>query len=69
MELAYIMFVLLIGMGMSFFRNRVAIPFQSAARAIVGPQASMWSMRVVALTLISLAAAAIVSPLFLVPGW
>jgi hypothetical protein len=69
MELAYIVFVLLIGMGMSFLRNRAAIPFQGAARAIVGPQASVWSMRVVAVALISLFAAGVVAPLFLVPGW
>lgn len=64
-KLAYTIFALLVGMSWSFFRNRFALEFQRAARSVLGPQASVTSMRLVTLALILLAAGVVVAPLFL----
>jgi hypothetical protein len=67
MKVAYPWFLLLLGMGLAFFRNRVALVLERASRAIVGPEATRWSMRLVALTLGLVVVSAVVALLSLLP--
>jgi hypothetical protein len=60
--------LLLFGMGLAFFRNRVALVLERAAHAILGAEATRWSMRLVALTLGLVVVSAVVALVFLLLG-
>jgi hypothetical protein len=68
MRFAGPLLLLLFGMGLAFFRNRVALVLERAARAIAGPEATRWSMRLVGLTLGLVVVSAVVAVVFLLLG-